>query len=357
MFAPILVLSLALGALGLEVAGFWLLLDSISDSPVFGGRLADSLTGYLAAHAGASVLASLALVATVPGPPRIQPRWAFAFFFALCFFVPVFGVPGLLVVAVVARFVTQRGAAQVFTTAAAPEFAPHSEQADSPHAHGPVRAQLSDPAAPVETRMRALLAIQDLPSRVANPVIRGMLADPADDVRLVAYGILDSREKAINARIQAARGQLAGSDPLGRLMAEKELAVLYWELIYQGLVQGDLQQHAAAQAKTHLDAALVLTPEDAALWVLGGRLAMLAGQYEAAHDAYTRAAQFGMPEGRVLPFLAEVAYRMRRFDRVRQLLERIARTTHTQRIAQVIEYWTVHSELTHPETAGEISAH
>ena len=348
MFTSALTLSLGLGALALEAAGFWLLLDLEDSSAMLGGPLA----GYLAAHAAASALASVVLVAIVPGPPRSQPRLAWAFFFALAFFVPVFGVPGLLMVAVIGRILPRLGGPTAFTTAVAPEFAPHSDQADAPHAHGPVRAQLSDPAVPAETRMRALLAIQDMPSRVANPVIRGMLADPADDVRLVAYGILDSREKAINARIQAARAQLSGTDPLGRLMAEKELAELYWELIYQGLVQGDLQQHAAGEAQKHFDAALALAPEDAALWALAGRLATLAGQYEKAQDAFARAAKFGLPEGRVLPYLAEVAFRMRRFDRVRQLLERTAQTAHTQRMAQVIEYWNAPGALPGPEAAG-----
>lgn len=329
--------SLALLAAAAEAAGFWLLLGF--------GRGFDVLAGYFAAHAVASALVSLVLVKSVPGPSRRQPRWAFVFFFCLCFFVPVLGVPGLLTVAFVARVFPKRGEKDVFSTVAAPEFAPHDDgtaQAASPHAHGPVRAQLTDPFAPVETRMRALLSIQELPSRVANPVIRNMLSDESDDVRLVAYGILDGREKRINGRIQAARAQLEGRDPVGRLIADKELAELYWELVYQGLVQGDLQKHAAAQATAHFNAALRVAPEDAALWALGGRLANFAGEYERAWDAFTWAVQFGLPEARVLPYLAEVAFRMRRFSAVRDLLERIAQTSHTQRMAQVIEYWGPH---------------
>ncbi|MBS0336157.1 MAG: hypothetical protein JSS40_04985 [Proteobacteria bacterium] len=326
--------SQAIAALGLEAAGFWALMG-------LGGDLR-ALAAFLLAHAGASALAALVLVASLPGPTRRQPGWASAFYFVMCFFIPVLGVPGLLATALVGRVFPKRGAKEVFSTAAAPEFAPHDDRAapaESPHAHGPVRAQLTDPASPVETRMRALLTIQDLPSRVANPIIRNMLADPSDDVRLVAYGILDSREKRINARIQAARAHLEGDDPNSRLPAEKELAELYWELVYQGLVQGDLQKHAAAQSRAHFDAALKLAPEDAALWALGGRLANFAGQYERAWHAFTRAMEFGMPEVRALPYLAEVAFRMRRFDRVRQMLERIAQTSHTQRMAQVIDYW------------------
>lgn len=334
MFASSLSVALALAAIVLEGAGFRSL-------PGFGSA-AQGLAGYLAAHAAASALAALVLVRTLPGPSRAEPRRAFGFFLALCFFVPVLGVPGLLAASFVARLFPKRGSREVFSTVATPEYAPHTELHDAPRPHGPVRAQLTDPASPVETRMRALLSIQELPSRVANPIIRGMLADPSDDVRLVAYGILDGREKAVNARILAARAQLSGDDPLGRLQAEKELAELYWELVYQGLVQGDLQKHAAAQARMHFDNALALAPEDAALWALGGRLAIFAGQYERAWHAFNRAMDFGLPEVRMLPYLAEVAFRTRRFDQVRALLERIAKTSHTQRMAQVIDYWNLH---------------
>lgn len=332
--------SLAAAALGLEMAGFWLLVAFGSGPYVF--------AGYLAVHAGAGALASLVLVASLPGPSRSQPRWAFAFFFALCFFIPVLGVLGLLAAAIMARLFAKRGSREVFSTVASPEFSASDDRAAQTEvalrAHGPVRAQLTNPDSPVETRMRALLSIQDLPSRVANPIIRNMLADPSDDVRLVAYGILDSREKRINARIQAARAHLEGDDPNTRLPAQRELAELYWELVYQGLVQGDLQKHAAAQARAHFEAALKLAPEDAALWALGGRLANFAGQYERAWHAFTRAMDFGLPEVRVLPYLAEVAFRMRRFDRVRDLLKKIAESSHTQRIAQVIDYWNANGK-------------
>lgn len=326
--------SLGLFATAFEAAGFWVLLGY--------GVEGKQLAAYLAAHFVASALAATLLVVVMPGASRQQPRMGFAFFFSLGFFVPVLGVPGLLVTGFLARLLRKEAAKEVFSTQAAPEYAPHDERVDAPHTHGPVRAQLSDPATPVETRMRALLSIQDLPSRVANPVIRSMLADPSDDVRLVAYGILDGREKRINARIQAARAQLEGADPTGRLIADKELAELYWELVYQGLVQGDLQKHAAAQARAHFDAALAFAPDDAALWALGGRLAVFAGQYERAWHAFSRAIEFGLPEMRALPYLAEVAYRMRRFDRVRQLLGRIAQGAHTQRMAQVIHFWSAH---------------
>ena len=170
--------------------------------------------------------------------------------------------------------------------------------------------------------------------------VREMLSDPSDDLRLVAYGILDAREKSINARIHAAMQRLAQLPPAReRAALERQLADLYWELVYQGLVQGDLRDHALAQVRKHLDQALSLDPEDAALWSLSGRLAAQEGGYDEAQRAFERARLFGLSEARVLPYLAEVAFRLRRFDEVRELARKLGASSQTQRTAQVIQDW------------------
>jgi hypothetical protein len=328
--------SKAVVALGLEVAGLWMLLAYHSHSLV--------LLGYFTAHLGASALAALVLTRVLPGHigtnARTQPAWALGYLFVMCFFIPVIGVFGLLTAAQIGRFKRKPGHSEAFRTLEEPEFAPVSTEVRQIKGKAQARAQLSNPGASVETRLRSLLAMQDLPSRVANPIIRDMLADPSDDVRLVAYGILDSREKSINHRIHALRGRLVeGGGPDARLAAERQLAELYWELIYQGLVQGDLRRHAAEQAWVHLEVALGLAPEDPVLWALRGRLEILAGRYLQARGAFARAAAFGLPEVRVLPYLAEIAFHVRDYARVRALLARIAEASQTQRMSQVIEYW------------------
>ncbi len=46
--------------------------------------------------------------------------------------------------------------------------------------------------------MTALLAMQSMPARTVSPVLQGMLADPLDDIRLLAYGILDNHERSVD---------------------------------------------------------------------------------------------------------------------------------------------------------------
>jgi Flp pilus assembly protein TadD len=330
--------SRGLAAFTLESGGLVALFSYSSDP-----RL---LAGYLAAHAAASALAASLLLPMLPAAQRSRPLAVFLFFFAFCFFVPVLGVAGMLGAVVIGRLIPLQARAERFELHSAPVYDPRSEEVASVRSKGAVRLQLSNTAAPTETRLRALLAVQSLPARIANPVVREILSDPSDDLRLVAYGILDAREKSINARIHAATQRLErGGLPAGeQASVEKQLAELYWELIYQGLVQGDLRAHAAAEARAHLSRALALEQDDPALWSLDGRLAAADGDFERAQASFEKAAALGLPQARVLPYLAEVAFRRRRFDELRVLAAKLGELPQTQRMAQVVKYWNAAGE-------------
>lgn len=319
-------------AFALEAGGL-LSLFTYSNSQVM-------LAAYLAAHALASALVASVLFPLLGKQQRAKPLPAYAFFFAVAFFVPVLGVAGLLGAVVIGRLVPERARRETFDLHAAPVYDPRADEIASVKSKGGVRVQLSDAGAPTEIRLKALLAVQALPARVANPLVREMLSDPSDDLRLVAYGILDAREKSINARIHAANQRLMQQPPAReRAQLERLLADLYWEMVYQGLVQGDLRDHAMAQSRRHVDQALSLDPEDGGLWSLCGRLAAQEGDYGEAERAFERARRFGLPEARVLPYLCEVAFRQRRFGEVEQFAARLAATPQVQRIAQVVKYW------------------
>jgi tetratricopeptide (TPR) repeat protein len=320
------------GAVALEAGGL-LTVFSYSNSQAV-------LFVYLAAHAAASALAALVLVPLLPKAQRTRPRLTLLFFFSIAFFVPVLGAFGLIGAAIVGRLLPERARRENFEMHEAPVYDPRAGEIAALRSKGGVRIQLENAAAPTEARLKALLAVQSLPARVANPLVREMLSDPSDDLRLVAYGILDAREKSINARIHAAMQRLGQAPPSReRAALERQLADLYWELVYQGLVQGALREHALARARAHLDQALSLDPEDGALWSLSGRLAAQEGGFDEAQRAFERARAFGLPEARVLPYLAEMAFRQRRFDDLRELARKLGASSPTQRTAQVIQYW------------------
>jgi hypothetical protein len=314
---------------------------------VGGSRSSWVLLSFVALHGAASAILAPLLWRTLPAPLR-QPRaGTMATLFVLNLFVPT-----LLLWLRGAIWVGTRFHRPVYEApiglVASPEFTSMRARDASRVRAGQIRAQLTSGEAPPAARLSALLTIQDAPGRITSDILRQLLADPFEDIRLLAYGMLDKKEKSISHRILAEQGSLALADapelPAAqrdeqRRGAHKRLAELQWELVYQRLVQGDLRRFTALEALRHAHAALALRDDDAGLWYLVGRLGLVADQPVEGRDALERAARLGYPRERLVPWLAEYAFHARRYDEVRELFASLATPPDALRIASAYGYW------------------
>ncbi len=189
-------------------------------------------------------------------------------------------------------------------------------------------------------RLTAIFATRRMPGKEAIPILKLALRDPADDVRLLAYSMLDQKESRINQRIEAALGRLAGATPARRGALHGTLARWYWELAYLGLAQGSVLEHILEQAREHTDQALRGTPS-ADLHLLAGRIALEQGRLEDAGRALQAAEEAGIDSAQLAPFRAEVAFFQRRYRDIPRLLAGMP-DDMLQRppFAALARYWT-----------------
>ncbi|WP_083294518.1 sugar ABC transporter permease [Burkholderia plantarii] len=370
------VLAVLLVALGLALQGYaWLLTARSLPDPS-----AQWLSGLpVAAEASVAAVAvntrlvaiCLALLAVAAllvtaGSARLLPRAlrpatarGLMLLGFLNFAVPFGGVICTLGAFALSRLLPANRASLAVSTVEEPEFAEYLIGSVSYGRGARLKAELRNAEASVDFRMTALLAMQSLPVRTVSPILQEMLADPLDDIRLLAYGSLESKEKALTQRITAERAALealdasdasdassASSAPGGgarpaaeRARINKVLAELYGELIYQQLVTGDVYDNAIAQADRFAEAALALLPDDAALWRLRGRLALLRRDLDAADTLLQRAIDSGFPRDRLLPYLAESAYWRRDFARVASLLGAMGASGVPPALRAALEFW------------------
>jgi hypothetical protein len=294
---------------------------------------------FLALHAGASALLALFALPALPDKYRRPRRPVLAYLFSFCFFIPMFGLLGLMV-AVFVSVLRPRLVPQVpFADVSPPEFV--LSMRDAPQIRlASLRSVLQDQTTPPEVRLKSLIALQNMQARTAGPLLRKLLSDPADDIRLVAYGMLGSKENVINASIKVDLDKLAQlSDPQGRLGCLRHVAELNWELVYTGLVQGDVRRHAITTGLGYAGKALELAPRDSGLWFLKARLLQADGELEAAREGFNYAISLGLPEVRVLPYVAEIAFGMGDFALVRQSVELISGTRASLLMAPLIDFW------------------
>jgi tetratricopeptide (TPR) repeat protein len=171
---------------------------------------------------------------------------------------------------------------------------------------------------------------------------------------LVAYGLLDSREKKITAQIHRELVNLRNAESKEmQLVVLRHLAELYWEMVYAGLALGDLRTHTLNQALAYADDALKLAQQDTGLQFLKGRILHELKRYEEAQLILESAMSRGLPESRVLPYIVEIAFDRGDYKTVQRLLSRISVSQITPIMKNSINFWVNGRNLNVPLLAKE----
>jgi polysaccharide biosynthesis protein PelE len=326
-------IKLLLLSLSLEISGVSALFAKLGSW--------QTLALFLPSHAAASALAALAAWLVLPRAYKVPKPWTLAFLFSFCFFIPMLGALGLLTGIVGMLYFKRRTRAQTYDDVQLPRFDPRLAYKPPHFAGSGIRSLLGNPKIRGEVKLRALMAVEAMPPALSTPIIRQALADPVDDVRLLAYGMLDGREKRIRALIRLEAEKLKDeASGEAKFTGCKRLAGLYWELIYQGLVQGDLLRDALCRGLDYCKQAAATRPDDAWLWFAQARFHMRGGDLDAAELAFAEAERLGYGKQRVAPMLAEIAYTRREFQRIPQLLSAAPALRQVPLTKAVLEFWT-----------------
>lgn len=324
---------------------YWTWLAVLADalllmSPLMLDTALSSFGWVLLMHVSVSLVAAWATYFLLPFRFR-QPRLAvMTLMFCFAFVAPAIGAVGLLLIT---RLNLQKPLEE--TRLAVPQAVDlplYDVQTKETNrsGQGAIRSRLSE-AVPSDLRMQSLLTLQAVPNRVSNPILEDLLGDSTDDVRLVAFGMLDAEEKKISKEIRFETERLGRNlPPEQRYDALTHLAELNWELVYACLAQGELRQHILAQARTHVDAALAMgiTPASGLVF-LQARILMEQGETADAERAIHRAMELGQPKTSALPYLAEIAFRRREFVQVKTIMEKLSMLNLASQTRAVEDFW------------------
>lgn len=296
-------------------------------------------------HALSSLLLALSGWYFMPEKFRHPRRPVTLLLFNVAFFIPLLGLPGAYAAAMLSVYRRHDRVLPPFAHLVLPEFVLSLREPEIKFSQGGIKSRLAHTSIPTQRRLQSLLALQGIPARVSSPLLQNMLGDTSDDIRLVAYGLLDSREKKITAQIHAELVNLRSAESKElRLVRLRHLAELYWEMIYAGLAQGDLRTHALNQALYYADAALHLENQDTGLLFLKGRILLEAKRYEEAQLILGSAISHGLPESRAIPYIVEIAFNRRDYGTVQSLRSRLSISQVTPIMKSAINFWVHKSE-------------
>ncbi|WP_083254142.1 hypothetical protein [Pandoraea sp. ISTKB] len=314
------VLTLALAVLA--VTAQWQAVRLVLQGDAWGvsSVTSDAMPYVLAWQAVAALFAGGFMTVALPSGYR-ERRGVFWHIALVTFFLPVAGMVVVMGVLAMGYLFPPPREMPSAGRVSAPGFVSHLVTRVRHGAGMRLRARLRNVQGERDDRVAALISVQALPSRVTSEIARDLLGDPVEEVRLLAYGILDGLEKRIMQQIFAMRDRYtAAEDDDERAHACVRLAQLYWELIYQNLVRGEVLRFTLERVEQFAREALEQHEDDASMWYLLGRCALLRENPDVA-EMHLRQAQFhSFPTERLLPWLAEAAFQKRRYDRVSYLL-------------------------------------
>jgi hypothetical protein len=264
------------------------------------------------------------------------------FLSSICFFVPVLGPLGLGAGVVVPVLMPRKARkASPLVTTEIPDLPHRPLIISSQPIYGAVGlVGVIRHATDAAARVRAVMATRQIADQFAVPILQVALRDPVDDVRLLAYALLDSKERAIYTRIRNETARLTDSPPDAQGGIHKRLAQDHWELVYLGLAQGDVRAHVLESGLRHAREAMTTLPRDAGLHLLLGRMLCAGEDLDGGSAAYDQAEALGLPPQSLVSFRAEVAFRRRQFERVRDFLRLLpAESKRRMPMAPVVAYW------------------
>lgn len=261
-------------------------------------------------------------------------------------FMPVIGIIILTITNCFIKEPAPESDQQLIKEIVRPDYIPSLETLSSHFGAGGARVRLFDEKAMGSVRRSALLAISAKQNIDNNRLLFAALREDDDEIRILAYSILDLQQEDINKNISYSLEHLEQStDIKKRVMIHKHLALLYQELVYRSLVESELVNetlnHAIDHANKCLSEAKALgNDHDPAIYLLLAQVYKRRNDLEKAAAYMLDAAEHGAPASSTIPFLADLAFKKKDFARVAELFQSAPSLRYMQKIGSAAQFWS-----------------
>lgn len=295
--------------MGFEFTGAWLL---------WAGNLLEIKVSYLVLiHLLCSLLMAWILLYVLPHRYRLPQKSSIIFLCSIIFFIPLIGplglISSLLPTLIWPRSNQLSNATWQFATE--PKLLENTIALSVNH---PITeswiATVLQYHTSLDRRLTAVLATTKLPNKTAITLLRLALLDVEDDVRLLAYSLLDRKESSINHYISDQEQQLTHTTShQQQALLHQDIAESCWDLVQLQLAQNEIEAHFLRKAIYHLNTALVLTPKNAGIYYLQGQIFLHQNKLKSATSAFSQAQKLGISYSQIAPYLAELNFKQRNF--------------------------------------------
>ncbi|QOP40341.1 hypothetical protein [Sulfurimonas marina] len=286
----------------------------------------------------------------------------------LYFFIFIFSMPllGYVTSIILARLMVQMEYAEKISNTNIlnlDEFGISFLEVERVFGEGSLNDLIHSKYAPKSKKLRALNVLSTNISPANLRIIKQTLSSTDDEIRMFGYAIIDKAEKRLAKNINKELEKLKAADSSHNLQdaaeAAKELAFLYWELLYTELSHESLNEEFLDQVEIYalisrrhylilLDESVEENSQEqleiintlSKLHLLLGRVYMKNGAYEQALTEFTVAQELLENDASfVLPYMAEIYFLMGKYNIVASILSKLESLSINSTIHPILEQW------------------
>ena len=200
-----------------------------------------------------------------------------------------------------------------------------------------------------DSRLQAVYATLKLKDKNAIPLLRMALGDPIDDIRLLAYALLDRKEYRLSKRIEKFKQDLEKAESSGKKQLYRQIANDYSELAHLGLVQGEAKNYVLGMAYKYIELGLEYSSEDSGLRFQYAQILLRLGKHQQAFEQFKKAEILGIEYVSLLTYYAEIAFYNYRYHEVKQLMAAIELPAAYPLLTTAARFWRMKPNAAAPE--------
>lgn len=272
-------------------------------------------------------------------PSQNRPQLkVYIFFFVVTFYLPVAGLTGLtLAIPFILRRSSKLKKANLSVSLSKirklPDIPALVTEGNSADLHSLYRSKNPD------KRLQAIYATLKLKDQDAVPILRMALGDPVDDIRLLAYALLDRKEHHLSERIKKSRQKLEKIENSRNKQLYRQIANDYWELANLGLAQGEMRTYVLNMACKYIELGLKYYPQDLGFCFQYAQILLKLGNYDQAYEQFKKAESLGIEHKKLLIYYAEIAFHKHHYHKVKQLMAAIDFPAAYPQLSSVVQFW------------------
>lgn len=269
-----------------------------------------------------------------------RSRGFFSLFFFLPLFMPIFGFLILILTYLFWKFLRKPIDLLQYQPIEPYEINIDEHSLHNQYGSGGAIKRIFNEKLPDVIRTDALLAISYAENKNSNKILLESIKSSSNQVRLLAYSIINAQENALTKQITDLNTALNEChDYQKRALLCKYLGESYWELSYKGLIEGKQKASMLKNALNYFEQAKTVLTEDGEIIYYMARLYLAQKQFEIAKSLLHRAMDLQVSPDVVIPYLSEIYYHEENYYAIRRLMNLNKEFEYIPTLAQVMKMW------------------